>query len=44
MMKQVKCKLIWITILALTLSSCGPLKDIGKGLGDLLKGITSSGN
>jgi hypothetical protein len=44
MIERVKSKLIWLIILASTLTACGPLKDIGKGLGDLLKGITSPGN
>lgn len=43
MMERVRSQLIWLIFLASTLSACGPLKGIGKGLGELLKGITLPG-
>lgn len=39
-MKYLKRKIIWIVVvIALMLSGCDPLQDLGSSLGDIFKGI-----
>jgi hypothetical protein len=39
-MKSLKLQLLWTLLTLSLLTGCGPLEDLGKGLGDLFKGIT----
>jgi len=38
--KSIRRKLFWALVILPLLTGCGPLKDLGKGLGDLFKGFT----
>jgi len=39
-MKSVKRQLFWALVLFSLLTGCGPLEDLGKGLGDLFEGFS----
>ena len=39
-MRSLRRQLIWALVILSLLTGCGPLKDLGKGLGDLFKGFT----